>query len=411
MPLSNAQKLIADSPLRFRVAVCGRRFGKTHLALRELAKFARFPNQRVWYVAPSYRMAKQILWKKLKRKLTDINWVKKINETELTLELVNGSEISLKGADNYDSLRGVGLNFLVIDEAADIDSEAWYEVLRPTLSDTQGSALFLGTPKGYNWFKDLYDAGKTKKDWISFQFTTLDGGNVPAEEVEQAKQDLDARTFAQEFLATFEKYSGIIAYAFGDHNYRAAPAIQSHTPLILGMDFNTSPMSCVVMVRTQDGLHAIDEIALYSSNTTEMIDEIKTRYPSNPITCYPDPAGVARKTSANGNTDIRLLEQAGFTVRYHRQHAQVKDRINAANSLFHCRADNTTRFYIDPKCKHTIKSLLNYSYKEDSQVPDKGVFDHFFDAATYPIEFLFPIQKPQQPVAPKRFGHSLATIN
>ena len=408
MPLSNAQKLIADSPLRFRVAVCGRRFGKTHLAMRELAKFARYPDQRVWYVAPSYRMARQILWKKLKKKLISINWVKKINETELSIELVNGSEICLKGADNYDSLRGVGLNFLVIDEAADIDSEAWYEVLRPTLSDTGGSALFLGTPKGYNWFKDLYDAGKTKKDWISFQFTTIDGGNVPEEEIEQARQDLDARTFAQEFLATFEKYSGIIAYAFGEHNYKTAPKIEKHTPLIIGMDFNTSPMSAVIMVRTADGLHAIDEIAIYGSNTSEMIDEIKTRYPDNPIAVYPDPAGVARKTSANGNTDIRLLEQARFTVRYHRQHAQVKDRINAANSLFYKRDDGTTKFYIDPKCKNTIKSLLNYSYKEDTQVPDKGVFDHFFDALTYPIELLFPIQKAVQPVTPQRFGHALA---
>jgi hypothetical protein len=408
MPLSKAQRLIADSPLRFRVAVCGRRFGKTHLALRELARFARLPNQRCWYVAPSYRMAKQILWKKLKRKLTDINWVKKVNETELTLELINGSEISLKGADNYDSLRGVGLNFLVIDEAADIDREAWYEVLRPTLSDTGGSCLFLGTPKGFNWFKDLYDLGKTRRGWVSFQFTTIDGGNVPEDEIEQARQDLDARTFAQEYLATFEQYAGIIAYAFGEHNYKPAPEILPHTPLLVGMDFNTTPMSAVVMVNTRDGLHAIDDIALHSSNTNEMIEEIRNRYPRNPITAYPDPAGVQRKTSANGNTDIRLLEMAGFTVRYHRAHPLIKDRINAANSLFYKRDDGTTKFYIDPKCKNTIKSLKNYSYKEDSQVPMKGEFDHMFDALTYPIEFLFPIQKPAVRQAVQRFGHSIA---
>jgi hypothetical protein len=148
MPLSKAQRLIADAPFRFRVAVCGRRFGKTHLAIRELAKYAAKPDQRVWYVAPTYRMAKQIVWKKLKKKLLSINWVKKVNEQDLTLELVNGSEISLRGADNYDSLRGVGLNFICLDEFADIDSEAWYEVLRPTLADTAGHALFLGTPKG-----------------------------------------------------------------------------------------------------------------------------------------------------------------------------------------------------------------------------------------------------------------------
>jgi len=409
MALSKAQRLIADAPFRFRVAVCGRRFGKTHLALRELAKYAAKPEQRVWYVAPTYRMARQILWKKLKKKLVSLNWVKKINETDLTLELVNGSEISLRGADNYDSLRGVGLNFIVLDEAADIDSEAWYEVLRPTLSDTAGEALFLGTPKGMNWFKDLYDNHTRLSNWMSFQFTTVDGGNVPEEEVEQARQDLDARTFSQEFLATFENFSGIIAYAFGQHNIKPAEPVNANEALILGTDFNVSPMSCCVMRRTKDGLHCIDEIVLYGSNTNELVDEIRNRYPKNPITIFPDPAGVQRKTSANGNTDIKLLENAGFTVRYHRQHPLVKDRINSANSLFFERDDNTTRFYIDAKCKHTIKSLQQFCYKENTQIPDKDSgFDHMFDALTYAIQFLFPINKERELVAPKAFGHQLA---
>lgn len=409
MALSKAQRMIADCPMRFRVAVCGRRFGKTHLALRELAKYASKPDQRVWYVAPTYRMAKQILWKKIKKKLINLNWVKKVNEQDLTLELVNGSEISLRGADNYDSLRGVGLNFICLDEAADIDKEAWYEVLRPTLADTGGHALFLGTPKGMNWFKDLYDNYTRLSNWMSFQFTTIDGGNVPEEEVAQAREDLDARTFSQEFMATFENFSGIIAYAFGTHNIKSADAISPTETLILGTDFNVNPMSCTVMRRTATGLHCIDEIVLYSSNTNELIDEIRNRYLRNPIQIFPDPAGVQRKTSANGNTDIKLLENAGFTVRYHRQHPQVKDRINAANSLFFLRDDNTTRFYVDPKCKHTIKSLQQFCYKEGTQIPDKDSgFDHMFDALTYAIQFLFPINKETQPVAPQRFGHALA---
>jgi len=409
MPLSKAQRMIADAPFRFRVAVCGRRFGKTHLAIRELAKYASKPEQKCWYIAPTYRMAKQIVWKKLKKKLLSINWVKKVNEQDLTLELVNGSEISLRGADNYDSLRGVGLNFIVLDEAADIDSDAWYSVLRPTLADTGGHALFLGTPKGMNWFKEIYDYHTTRNNWMSFQFTTVDGGNVPQEEVEQARQDLDARTFSQEFLATFENFSGIIAYAFGTHNIKPAEEINDHEQLILGTDFNVNPMSCTVMRRTRDGLHCVDEIVLNSSNTNELIDEIRNRYPKNPITIYPDPAGVQRKTSANGNTDIKLLENAGFTVRYHRQHPMVKDRINAANSLFFLRDNDTTRFYIDPRCKHTIKSLQQFCYKENSQIPDKDSgFDHMFDALTYAIQFLFPINKEQQQIIPKRFGHELA---
>jgi hypothetical protein len=203
MPLSWCQKLVAESPMRFRVVCAGRRWGKTHFALRELARFASQPDQLCYYVAPSYKMAKNIMWKKIKKKLVNLNWVRKINETELTLELVNGSIIMLKGADNFDSLRGVGLNFLVMDEVADIDPAAFYEVLRPTLSDTNGHALLIGTPKGMNYFKDLFDNAQTKRGWMSWQFTTLQGGNVPEEEVEAARQDLDSRTFKQEYEATF----------------------------------------------------------------------------------------------------------------------------------------------------------------------------------------------------------------
>ena len=411
MALSNAQRLIAQCPMRFRVAVCGRRFGKTHLALRELAKFASKPNQRVIYVAPSYKMAKNILWKKIKRKLVSLNWVKKINETELSLELVNGSEIQLKGAENYDSLRGTGNNFIVIDEAADIAPEAWYEVLRPTLSDTGGHCLFLGTPKGMNWMKDIYDNHLTKNNWMSFQFTTLQGGNVPEDEVKQAQQDLDARTFRQEYEATFENYSGIIAYAFGEHNILNADAVLPTEPLIVGCDFNINPMSSCVFRRTKQGLHCIDEIVIQGSNTNELVEEIRNRYPKNPITVFPDSSGVQRRTSANGNTDIKILENAGFAVRYHKQHSQVKDRINSANSLFFLRDDATTRFHIDAKCKHTIKSLRQYAYKPDTQIPEKGGsvdYSHMFDALTYPIEFLFPVRKDVEQREPLRFGHRLA---
>lgn len=410
MPLSPAQQLIANDKTRFRTAVCGRRFGKSFLGMRELAHAAHVPDQLVWAIYPSYRMARQIMWKPLKKKLTDLRWVSKINETDLTLVLRNGSEISLRSADNPDSLRGVGLNFVLFDEAADMDREVWYEVIRPTLSTTQGRALFLGTPKGMNWLKDIYDMSAVDpNNWSSYQFTTLDGGNVPPEEIEAARRDMDARTFQQEYEARFTNYAGIVAYAFGEHNIKPAEAITSTQPLIVGGDFNISPMTAVVMVKTALGLHAIDEITIYNSNTNEMVDELKSRYPTNPITFYPDPAGVQRKTSAGGNTDIKILENAGFRVMYHRAHPLIKDRVNAANSLFHLRDDGTTRFHVDPKCKYVIKSLQSLCFKEGTQQIDKDSgFDHHFDALTYPIEYLFPVKREQGPQVPQRFGVALA---
>ena len=196
MPLTKSQAQVINSRARFRILISGRRFGKTFLAINELARFARFPNKKVWYVAPSYRQAKQIVWKDLIYRLRYHNWINDVNNSDLSVILRNNSIISLRGADNESSLRGVGLDFLVMDEFADINPVAWNEVLRPTLSDTQGHALFCGTPRGFgNWAYDLYVKGQSDKEWESFKYTTLDGEQVPTKEVEQAREDFSARIY------------------------------------------------------------------------------------------------------------------------------------------------------------------------------------------------------------------------
>src|SRR6202163_5131998 len=149
---------------RFRILVAGRRFGKTYLAMVELCRAAWKPGRLVWYVAPTYKQAKRIAWKPLKQ-MTRPYWASKPNETDLTIELVCGGTISLRGADNYDSLRGDGLDFIVLDEYASMAPEAWNEVLRPALSDRLGRALFIGTPKGLNHFHDLYQNAQAQAHW------------------------------------------------------------------------------------------------------------------------------------------------------------------------------------------------------------------------------------------------------
>jgi phage terminase large subunit len=411
MPLSNAQDQVANDATRFRVVVAGRRFGKTHLSIRELCKHAKEPGREVWYVAPTYKMAKQIVWRKLKNKLQDLNWVKKANETELTLQLRNGSVISLKGADNYDSLRGVGLDFIVLDEFADIDPEAWYETLRPTLSDKQGRALFIGTPKGIgNWAYEIYQNSIDNANWQSYSFTTIDGGRVPPEEIEAAKQDLDERTFRQEYLATFETFAGRIYYGFDRaHNVKSwdkpIPDV-----VYIGMDFNIDPMSAVIAVREGDSLYVIDEIRLFSSNTQEAVAEIKSRYGRSKVFVYPDPAGHQRKSSASGATDITILSNAGFVVKAPRHHTPVRDRINAVNSRL-CSSSGIRQLYIDPKCKYTIEGLERQTYKEGSSQPDKdGGYDHMNDALGYMVDYLFPVKRDIDPdtTLPRRWSHALA---
>lgn len=409
MALSAAQRSIAYSPARFKVLISGRRFGKTYLALRELCKYARYPGVKVWYVAPTYRQAKQIAWSMLKKKLNEVNWSYKYDETDLTAWLKNGSLIQLRGADNPDSLRGVGLQFIALDEFADIKAEAWYEVLRPTLSDTNGAAMFNGTPKGIgNWAKDVFDLGTDigNPDWQSFHYATIDGGRVPQSEIDTARSELDERTFRQEYLAEFVQYSGLIYYAFLREQYDFAREAGGSIVNIdnldglnmdkihVGMDFNVDPMTSNVWVCDdyENVTIQIDEIRIRGSNTHEMTDEIKHRFPDKKVACYPDPTGKSRRTSSPiGVTDLKILEDAGFEVNARRQSPLVRDRINAVNSRFRS-ADGGRHAFIDYRCKHSIKCFTNQIFKEGTSQPDKDSgYDHSNDASGYYMEYMWPV--------------------
>ena len=386
MRLSEPQQTISDDPHRFRVVSAGRRFGKSFLSINEIAKYARHPDQHVLYVAPTYRQAKNVIWEELKSRLYAKQWISKVNESELEITLVNNSRIRIRSADNYDALRGSKYNFLVMDEVADIKEDCWYQVLRPTLSDTQGDALFIGTPKGRgSWFYDLYQQYKENSDWNSYQFTTVDGGNVTESEIESAQRDLDDRTFQQEYLAKFVDYSGMIFYAFDfDRHVKPLPGIDTidaRVPIRVGMDFNIDPMSAVISVRHHNELRVIDEIVIYGSNTSEMVREIRQRYPDRKVLVYPDATGKRSNTNSQGISDHIILSNAGFKLVTERANPNVNDSIIAVNSAF-----KTDKVWIDPGCKHLIDSLSRYAYKEGTRQPDKGQgWDHMADAIRYLI--------------------------
>ncbi len=401
MQLTKPQSEIFCSESRFRVCVAGRRFGKTFLSTGELLKAAvGGKNRNCWYLAPTYQAAKEIAWSMLIDTIPE-EYIVKTNETALTLKLINGSIISLKGAEKAQNLRGRSLDFCVLDEFSDMRPEAWYEVIRPSLSDRQGSALFIGTPKGRNHFYDLWASGLNKEnDWSSFQYTTIEGGNVPESEVEAARIDLDERTFNQEYCAEFVTYSGLIYYAFS-RELSVADCSDEGT-LHIGMDFNLDPMSAVISVRRGEMLYAVDEIVMYGSNTDEMVAEIKDRYPNRYIIVYPDPASRQRKTSAGGRTDLSILQNAGFAVKAKKSHALVRDRINAVNSRL-LSSNGERKLFVSPKCKQTIKSLERQTYKEGTSIPNKDGFDHMNDALGYLVEYLFPVRTEYNTPQPTRW--------
>ena len=406
MPLTPAQTKIFDSEARFRVVSAGRRFGKSFLSIWEMARAARHPGKNIFYIAPSYRQAKQIIWDTLKYELGKRNWIKRVNESDLSVTLKNNSKISLRSADNPDSMRGVSLDMAILDEAAFMKKETWTEVIRPALSDKQGNALFITTPKGRNWIYDLHTDAKILDDWSAFQFTTIEGGNVLPEEVEAAKRELDEKTFRQEYEATFETYSGLIYYNFDPERNVKNTDIQitNKTLLHIGVDFNVDPMSASIATVEDGHIHIFDEIVLNGSNTYELVEAIQQKYPDNRIWCYPDASGQARKTSSN-TSDHNILRQGGFTLKVNRSNPPVADRIASVNSCLSSSA-GVIKLTISPKCKQVIKSLNNQVYKEGTRIPDKTGLDHQSDTVGYICHYVHPIRRPTTNAGgPQTFGH------
>ena len=384
--LTGPQREVWEADKRFKLLCSGRRFGKTYLCITRLICWAmEKPGSLCWYVTANYRMAKQIAWRQLKTMAPEELVVKR-NESDLSIEFANGSLIALRGADNEDSLRGVSLSALVIDEAAYVKQTAWEMVLRPALSDQNGPAWFITTPAGLNWFHDLWEQAQEQKDWDTFSFTTIQGGNVAAEEIEAARNTLDERTFRQEYLASFETLSGRVYPGFDDENI-SHDVKDIGGPIYWGTDFNVSIMAGVLGSRVGDTLHIWDELAVKQSNTDEVCALLKQRFPDRQIVAYPDPTGSARKTSSAGRTDHDIIRRFGFSCISPKAPWSVKDKINATNWMIRT-AKGSLRLFVHPRCKHTIKALKNVTYKQGAEdyVIDKSAnIEHWTDGLGYLI--------------------------
>lgn len=199
------QEVFKDSH-RFKVVAAGRRCGKSRLsAVTLLIEALNCPEgSSVMYVAPTLGQARTIIWDLIHELGRPVIKSSHINNLEITL--VNGKKILVRGADNPDSLRGVSLTYLVLDECAFIKEDVWQKILRAALSDKKGRALFISTPSGRNWFYDTFHLGQegTDEEWKSWHFTTADNETIDPKEIEAAKRTLSSFAFKQEYLSSFD---------------------------------------------------------------------------------------------------------------------------------------------------------------------------------------------------------------
>jgi len=381
--IDDQRKEILNDKTRYKILSCGRRFGKSFFSVLFLLNKPLEANERRWIVFPTYRQAKMVSWNLLKSIFA--NKQATINETELSITLDNGAKIELKGADKPDSLRGVSTTMVVMDEYAFMKENVWGEVIQPTLAESRGEALFVGTPSGLNHFYDLFVKGQSdNSDYKSWQFTTLDGGFISKEEVENAKKNLDKRTFQQEYEASFLTAANRCAYNFSrDIHCRV---MEKSPRMFWGIDFGVaSYMTAILMCENTAGeVYVFDEIGLQNSNTFELAKLMQLKGRGLPV--YPDPAGKAR-TSNSTKSDHKILQEAGFTVIAKKANPTQKDRMNALNRMLED-ATGKHKLFINPKCTKTIRDL-ELCTLENGQMLKTETLSHFLDGLMYPIEYRY----------------------
>ena len=273
------QKNVWNDPHRYLVINCGRRAGKTFmLAWRLFYLATQKPKQILWYVAPTYRQAKTILWEMLVE-IIPTGVIDKKNETELRIVLKNGSRIEVKGADNPDSLRGVRIDFCAFDECAFIDRwETSWQVIRPTLMDSRAKIWFVSTPNGFNHFKALAENfNKEHKnifkssDHSYHHYTTYENVHIEKDEVDTMRAEMDIDSFAQEVLGEFRKLKGLIYKSFDRKiHMREVPRLDSNWTYTRALDFGFAHKTALIYFAispNQKEIYAYD--GMYESGFSE----------------------------------------------------------------------------------------------------------------------------------------------
>ena len=325
------------------------------------------------YIALTYQQARDIAWAMLKS--IGNPSIKTINESrlEVIIKTQDGgtSTISLRGWESIETMRGMKVDFFILDEVSSYRNfwENWQEVLRPTLTDTKGSALFISTPKGYNHFYELAQLELTDKDYKSFHFTSYDNPYLPVEELDKAKSEMTEDRFAQEYMADFRKTEGLVYKEFNRDFHLVDKCEEIWKAIICGVDFGyTNPAAIIKIGLDRDNNYWImEEFYKVKQTTEELIDRIKS-YAPNMV--YPDPAEPDR---------IEMIRKAGFNCR--EVSKDIKAGIDNVREMF-----KQNRIKIHKSCVNLIRELEVYSYPDEGnkEIPIKEN-DHLVDALRYAI--------------------------
>lgn len=391
--LTPAQAEIERLSKRFTHIRAGRKFGKTKYSEWKALQWMSKPNSCHWHIAPTYKQARLISWTSFKRMIPK-EAVSKVNDSDLFIQLKNGSQLFLMGSDDRDTLRGPSPTSMTLEEAAYHKGDVWQEVLEPNLLVHKGPALFISSPRGFNWFKDLEDESNRlnslgDSDWATFHFTIYDNPYIDKAEIERIRRSTDPMVWRQEYMAEYESAVGRVFNVFQDNERHVREVDVPHGTFeaYRAIDWGMRDDCAALWARVLGNkVHIYREHAENGLGATAQAKIILGKTPRNE---------TILKTAISHDAVREDANMQGLTVLWHMMNAGIKPIQPSSRNKDKSRSMiqellQEDRLVIDPSCTKLRKQLLSYEWK-DSVVPMEKTADgndDLVDALHYLVELV-----------------------
>ena len=398
MPINQFQCDAFKDPTRFKYILAGRRGGKTFLITQDIAETLRYapPKAKIFYIGPTNSQAKELIWEPLIDLFSAHNWKFEPKIASQYIELAGKRRVYVIGAEKISRIRGHALHKVYMDELAffskNID-EIWRAV-RPTLSDFQGPAILATTPNGKGTpAYDLWMEAQAKHNWATHSWRTVDNPYISKDEIEEAKKELDAKSFMQEYLAQWQSFVGLAYYCFDENKHiKKQPEVDYSKPLVLALDFNVNPTSLLLSQTSYGKKRYLKEYSFKNSSTEATIkafaEDFKGKENYLRLIIRGDASGNNRSSNTGRSDYFYLKEQLDhygfqYTMEVPRSNPAIVDRVKYMNSWLQP-FEGEHKIEIDPSCKDLIRDLAAQELN-GRLLSDKNNLGHKADAMGYDI--------------------------
>lgn len=403
------QSALWRSTKKFVYAVAGRGSGKSLIAKRKIA--ISLAIKKNWvpkyvYALPTFQQAKRVVWYEMIEMLKQKNWIederRDVNKSEMTIRTKFGSYLYVVGMDKPQRIEGIQIDGIVVDECSDQRPGMFNKTIVPMLTDRNGWAWRIGVPKkagvGRVEFKEAFMRAYKGNDPNGEAFTWKSHEILTPEENEKAKSQLTEEEYSEQFDAVWLDAGGSIYYAFSSNNVSEDIKYDPSLPVIVGCDFNVSPMSWLLAHNIDGKLRIFDEIHLMNTNTIATLNFLWDKYQAHSAgwVFVGDASAKQRKTSASKSDYILIKQDERFKAKvfFPNRNPARQDRFSTVNAAFR-NAKHEIRCLISSKCKRLIRDMDACAYKEGTSEPEdySGTdIGHMADALGYMVMRYIPLK-------------------